>query len=92
MQETLRHDVVQALFNAQPVDMMQLDEPIETDLTRAARQSVDNADRILTAEEFAETDFVPKKANQQIKKQETSTRKKSRKAERQRKKAGKRRK
>ncbi len=89
---TLRHDVVQALFHAQPVDADELGQPIETELTRAARQSVDNADRILEADEFGETDFVPKKANQQVKKQATSQRKKARKSERQRKKAGKRRK
>ncbi len=92
MLETLRHDVVQALFHAQPVSADELDEPIETELTRAARKSVDNADRILDAEEFEETDFVPKKANQQAKKITTSKRKKARKTERQRKKAGKRRK
>jgi preprotein translocase subunit SecA len=43
MQQQLRHDVLQALFNAQPISADELDDPIETDLTRAARQSVDNA-------------------------------------------------
>lgn len=82
MQETLRHDVVRALFHAEPVDV---DEPIETDLTRAARKSVDNADQILEAEEYHETDFVPKKTETEVKKQESTKRKKARKAERQRK-------
>ena len=86
----MRHDVVQALFNAQPALVNDLNEPVETELTRAARKSVDNADRIIEADEFEETDFVPKKANQIVKKQQSSDRKKARKKERQRKKAGKR--
>ncbi len=92
MQATLRHDVVKSLFSAQPVDMDHMHDPIETELTRAARQSVDNADRILQADEFEETDFVAKKTGQKIKKQVNSSRKKAHKIERQRKKAGKRRK
>ncbi len=56
MQKILRHDVLRTLFNARPTD---LDEPTETDLTRAARQSVDNADKILEVEEFGEQDFNP---------------------------------
>ena len=55
--ESLRHDVVRTLFNAEPVDLGDLDEPTETELTRAARGSVDNADKILSVEEFSETDF-----------------------------------
>lgn len=55
--ESLRHDVVRTLFNAEPVDVDDLDEPTETELTRAARGSVDNADKILSVEEFSETDF-----------------------------------
>ncbi len=56
MQITLRNDVLRTLFNARPTD---IDEPTETDLTRAARQSVDNADKILDVEEFDEQDFNP---------------------------------
>jgi len=56
MQETLRHDVLRTLFNAEPTDV---NEPIETELTRAARGSVDNADKILDVEEFDEQDFNP---------------------------------
>ena len=82
MQGTLRHDVLRALFHAQPVDS---DQPIETELTRAARRSVDNADKIIEAEEFVEADFVPKVADAEAKKQNTARRKKARKAERQRK-------
>ena len=86
MQTALRHEVVRALFHAEPVDLEQLDQPAETDLTRAARRSVDNANRIIEGEaEFEEKDFKPKKAEQQAKKQVETKRKKSRKQERRRK-------
>lgn len=84
MQDTLRHDVVRALFHAQPVDVKDLEAPAETALTRAARGSVGNADKIQDADqEFREADFKDKKAAQ-LKKQNDS-RKKARKAERKRK-------
>ncbi|MDB5182279.1 MAG: secA [Candidatus Saccharibacteria bacterium] len=79
MQEVLRHDVLRTLFNAEPTD---IDQPTETELTRAARGSVDNADKILNVEEFDEADFNPnakkatKAASTKVKKQ------KARKAER----------
>ncbi len=58
MQQILRHDVIRALFHARPVDANDLDNPIETELTRAARGSVDNADKIVeTDESFHEDDF-----------------------------------
>ncbi len=85
MQNTLRHDVVRALFNAEPVSEEELDRPIETELTRAARQSVDNADTIIEAEEFTETDFKDGDAETEKKRKEQAKRKKARKAERQRK-------
>src|SRR5690606_23221265 len=50
MQASLRHDVIRAVFNAEPTDVA--DTPVETDLTLAARQSVDNADKIIEADEF----------------------------------------
>jgi preprotein translocase subunit SecA len=91
MQGTLRHEVVRALFHAQPVDPEDLDEPAETELTRAARRAVGNVDEITDAdEEFREADFKDKNA---AKKQVTPTRKKAaRKAERQRKAKGRKRK
>ncbi|HET7630411.1 MAG TPA: preprotein translocase subunit SecA, partial [Candidatus Saccharimonadales bacterium] len=92
MQETLRHDVVRAVFRAEPVDADELDEPIETELTRAARNSVDNADRITEAADFDEGDFVPKKTAATVKHQAQDKRKKARKAERQRRAKGKKRK
>jgi len=93
MQATLRHDIIRALFHAQPVSQEELDRPIETELTRAARQSVDNADRIIDAEEFEEKDFNDLLAGSSAtKKQQTSKdRKKAHKAERKRRKEGKRR-
>ena len=58
MQNTLRYEVVKTLYNVQPVSEDKLDAPAETELTRAARQSIDNADRIIEADEFHEQDFA----------------------------------
>lgn len=58
MQSTLRRDVLRSIFSAQPVKEDQLDNPTETALTRAARRSIDNADKILEADEFEESDFL----------------------------------
>lgn len=89
MLTTLRHDVVRTLFNAEPVSQAEADAPVDTELTRAARKSVANATTIIEdQEQFEETDFVPKKTEQQDKKTADTKRKKVRKAERQRKKAG----
>lgn len=93
MQATLRHEMMRALFHAEMVSPEALDRPVETELTRAARGSVDNADRIIEAEEFAESDFSldsDVKATQ--KKVTKSGRKKARKAERKRRQKGKRKK
>jgi len=91
MQASLRHDVVRTLFNAEPVDMDELDEPAETELTRAARGSVSNADKILDVEEFDEDDFkLAGDSKSPTKHIDTKTAlQKKRKAERQRKKKGK---
>lgn len=88
MQLTLRRETIRALFSAEPVD--DIDEPAETELTKAARKSVSNADQIIEAEEFHETDFVPQQAEQAAIKTSHEKIKKARKAERKRKKAGKR--
>ncbi len=90
MQGTLRHDVIRAVFNAEPTEVSE--RRVETDLTLAARQSVDNADKIIEADEFTEDDFVlagstPKGGSKKV--VSTSTRKKARKAERKRRKKGK---
>ncbi len=92
-QNTLRHDIIQALYLAQPVqDEGILAEPFESNLTRAARQSVDNASRIIEADEFQETDFNPKAVEQKTKKVAKTNLQKQHKAERQRRAKGKKRK
>ncbi len=86
MQQTLRHEVVRALFHAQPIDESQLDQAVETELTRAARGSIDNANRLSEAgDEFEEADFVSKKNAQSEQKVAAEKRKKARKTERKRK-------
>ena len=90
MQTVLRSQVLKNIFNARPVSISELDRPIETELTRAARASVDNADKILNTEEFDETDFVPsgtKVAGGTKAVTKKADKQKQRKAERQRKKA-----
>jgi len=89
MQTGLRHDVVRALFHAEPVSEQSLERPVDTELTRAARQSVANADRILENEvEFEASDFVPRKVEATTHRQSDQQRKKARKAERQRRQKG----
>jgi len=92
-QNNLRHDIIQSLYLAQPVTNNNiLTEPFESNLTRAARQSVDNASRIIEADEFEETDFKPKTIEQKNKKVAKTNLQKQRKAERQRRAKGKKRK
>ena len=89
MQGTLRHQVVSLLFHAEPVDVEELDRPAETELTRAARQSVDNAGKISQADDdFEEADFDQKEHTATKKTATADARKKARKAERQRKTKG----
>jgi preprotein translocase subunit SecA len=90
MQLQLRHDVLRTLFHAEPVPADQLDAPAETELTRAARQSISNADQINEkSDEFHESDFksdVSSAAAVAAPKAKTvTTRKKARKNERKRK-------
>jgi len=92
MQLNLRHEVLEALFHAHPISENDLDRPTETDLTRAARGSVDNADRILDVEEFHEADFISEKEEKSSQRKAQNKRKKARKAERQNKKRAKKRK
>ena len=93
MQNALRHDVLMHLFHAQPLAPEELERATETDLTRAARASVDNASQITTAEtEFEAEDFKGTRVSQQPKKKQSTTIKKARKIERKRKTAAKRRK
>jgi preprotein translocase subunit SecA len=88
-QATLRHDVVRAIMYAQPVDERDIEKPVETALTLAARGSVDNANQITQADEFKESDFTPEREEQIREAKVKSHRKKARKAERKRKTAAK---
>jgi preprotein translocase subunit SecA len=93
MQQTLRHEVVRSLFHAQPVDEEELNRVVETELTRAARGSIDNANRLSEAgDEFEEADFVAKKTIQTEQKTVVEKRKRARKTERKRKTAARKRK
>lgn len=88
MQALLRHEVVRAIMHAQPINQEVLEQTVETDLTRAAKGSVDNAGEILSAETFEESDFeVNKAGSAEIARAKVhNQRKKARKVERQRKK------
>ncbi len=92
MQNALRHETVRALYHAAPVDQDDLLAPVETELTRAARSSVDNADRIVEAEVIHEEDFKTKAQGGGSKAHKTHTsKKKTRKQERTRRAKGKKR-
>ncbi len=94
MQAELRHDIVRTLFHAEPVAMDALEQPIETELTRAARGSISNASKVIEGgEEFDAADFEAdhSHANAPVKKHAT-VRKRARKAERKRKTQGRKRK
>ena len=92
MQHDLRHEVVRAIFHAEPLEMSELDEPVETELTLAARQSISNAGEVLEGEaEFDEGDFSGVK-NASKPKSTAKRRAKANKAERKRKTAARRRK
>ena len=91
MQAQLRHEVVRSIFHAQPISEEELQRAVDTELTRAARSSVDNASQILQAENYSETDFVPAKKEQAAKQKVASDRRKERKAERLRKSSAKKR-
>jgi preprotein translocase subunit SecA len=86
MQSELRREILRILFHAEPVSREDLERPAETELTRAARQSISNADQITHAKEVNEADFKPKRITEEEKRKASETkRKKDRKAERQRK-------
>ena len=89
MQSDLKREVVKTLYRARPLNESELDRPAETELTRAARGSVGNADKIIEAEEFHETDFKPAVEENKSKKLADKKRRKARKAERQRRHKGK---
>jgi preprotein translocase subunit SecA len=78
-----------SLFHARPVDESQLNRPVETELTKAARGSVSNADKIVDVDEFHETDFTPAKEERLEQKKTHDALRKARKAQRQNKKKAK---
>ena len=87
MQGVLRHEIVRSIAHAQPVDVeTRLTQPVDTELTRAAQGSIDNASQIVEAEAYEETDFTSQKKELEKEARVKSQRKKARKAERQRKK------
>ncbi len=86
MQAVLRHDIVRGIMHAQPVSEAEAERAVETELTRAARGSVDNAAQVTSAEEFEESDFLSTREEQVQTARFKAERKKARKAERQRKK------
>ena len=93
MQETLERDVVKLLYHAEPISSDELDKSIDTELTRAARGSIDNASVINNSEvEFEDKDFETKQQEVVRKKNKKNQIKKTRKNERKRKTAAKRRK
>jgi preprotein translocase subunit SecA len=85
MQAELRHEIVRAIAHAQPVDNT-LTQTVETELTRAARGSVDNSDQITKAEQYDAGDFKSEAREQEEEARAHAKRKKARKVERQRKK------
>ncbi|HSX08489.1 MAG TPA: preprotein translocase subunit SecA [Candidatus Saccharimonadales bacterium] len=87
MQGTLREEVLRMLYHAEPVSEEELNAPTETELTRAARQSIINVDQVSQADDaFEEADFAARKsAGIAAKNSAEQKRKKARKAERQRK-------
>lgn len=92
MQVVMRHDVVRALYHAIPTAQADLQRPAETELTRAARLSVENVDQITTAEtEFEAADFHKSTDVNDQQKKAHQKRKNARKNERKRKKAARRR-
>ncbi|MBI2285794.1 preprotein translocase subunit SecA [Candidatus Saccharibacteria bacterium] len=89
MQITLRHDIVRAIMHAQPMPEEDMARPVETELTRAAASSVDNASQVTSTVTFTESDFIDTQEEQAKQARFKAERKKARKAERQRKKVAK---
>lgn len=87
MTDRLRYDVVRHLFHAEPVSEAELARATETELTRAARGSVGNADKIVEEESLKESDFKKKTPKAKT----ANKRRKAHKAERKRRAKGRRR-
>jgi preprotein translocase subunit SecA len=85
LQETLRHEIIRAISHAQPADIS-VQQAVDTELTRAAQGSVDNAGQITRAELYDSSDFKSGQKQQAEEARAHAQRKRVRKAERQRKK------
>jgi preprotein translocase subunit SecA len=85
LQETLRHEIVRAISHAQPADIS-TQQAVDTELTRAAQSSVDNAGQITRAELYDSSDFKSEQKQHAEESRAHAQRKRARKAERQRKK------
>lgn len=85
MQHLLRREVLRNLYHAMPSAQLAAESMTETELTRAAKNSIDNADVILEGETLREEDFSLKKSK---KLSGTKKKKQARKAERKNKKKG----
>lgn len=86
MQATLRQEILRILYRAEPVAAEAIDKPIETELTRAARSSISDANQIMKNKHRSESsDFDQKTAKQDAAKIVADKVKKARKAERKRK-------
>jgi preprotein translocase subunit SecA len=85
LQDTLRHEIIRAIAHAQPADVS-MQQAVDTELTRAAQGSVDNASQITRAEQYDAGDFKSEQKEQAEESRAKAERKRSRKAERQRKK------
>lgn len=84
MQIELRRTVIRNIMHAMPAPGVGLNTPMqETELTRAARQSISNADSITEAEVISEEDFVTSKKAAKIKGTSTKKKRAARKAQRQ---------
>jgi preprotein translocase subunit SecA len=79
MQSALRHDTIRALFHARPVSQDKMNSAIETELTRAARGSVDNADKVLSGDTKIDDDDFALKDDVSATKSKVSTIKKKQK-------------
>ncbi len=88
MQISLREDIIRTLFHAEPITSEELARPVETEITRAARKSISNAGQIVDNEdEFEETDFQSTAKTETAAttlKKPNNQKRKARKAERQR--------
>jgi preprotein translocase subunit SecA len=91
MSGKLRFDVVRHLFHARPINENLLNEPVETDITRAAKSSISNANKIIEGETLDADDFTKTSLPKTKKTKTPANRRKAHKAERKRRAKGRRR-